>query len=166
LGILLFNWFGYRLLIGYWQEKTQSELEAKLDVSDYDESQLITVKVPVTHLSYYNTSPVFERVNGSIEIGGMQYKYVKRRLYKDSLELLCLPDQGTMKLKATANDFLKHSGAHPLPIKSFVFDPYLLMDHRVPAVPAMPKEPVYAEYKATIPSSFPATDERPPVSIA
>jgi hypothetical protein len=177
LGLLLFNWFGYRLVIGYWQEKTKSELEAKLDVNDYDESQLITVKIPVTHLSYYNTSPVFERVNGSVEIGGVQYKYVKRRLYNDSLELVCLPDQGAMKLRATTNDFFrmangllqsnqgKRAGAHSLPIKSFVFDPYMLLDRLVPAAPSSVAAPVFAFYSTSIPSLFSATDERPPVMM-
>ena len=76
LGLLLFNWFGYRVLIGYWQERAKIKLEARLDVNDYDESQLISVKVPVTHLAYYNSSASFERVNGSVEILGVQYKYV------------------------------------------------------------------------------------------
>ena len=177
LGILLFNWFGYRLVIGYWQERTQSDLEARLDVDDYDESQLITVKIPVTHLSYYNTSPAFERVNGSVDIGGVQYKYVKRRLYNDSLELVCLPDQGAMKLGATANDFYrvtnglqantgKRAGGHSLPVKNLVVDPYLLLENLVPGAPSPVSLPVRAIFTCYFPSLFPVIDERPPVSMA
>lgn len=184
LGILLFNWFGYRLVIGYWQEKTKNDLEARLDVNDFDESQLITVKTPVTHLSYYNTSPEFERVNGSVEIGGVQYKYVERRLYNDSLELRCLPDQGAMKLRATADDFYimtngmangmanglqantgKRTGTHPLPIKNFVVDPYVLMENLVPGAPSLASIRVSAIYTCFIPSLFPVTDERPPAMV-
>ena len=107
LGILLFNWFGYRLLIGYWQEKTTRELEARLDGDSYDESQLISIKVPVTHLAYYNSSPVFERVSGGVEIGGVQYRYVKRRLYNDSLEFLCIPDAEAGRLRSARNEIVR-----------------------------------------------------------
>src|ERR1700759_3725747 len=69
--ILLFNWFGYRCILGYWQQQTTRDLEARIDVNDYDDTQLISVKVPVTHLAYYNTSPTFQRVNGRMEINGM-----------------------------------------------------------------------------------------------
>jgi hypothetical protein len=177
---MLFNWFGYRLVIGYWQEKTKNDLEARLDVNDYDDSQLITVKIPVTHLSYYNTSPEFERVNGSVEIGGVQYKYVKRRLYNDSLELRCLPDQGAMKLRATADDFYrmangmtnglqantgKRTGAHPLAIKNLVVDPYVLMENLVPGAPSLASIPMSAIYSSYFPSLFPVTDERPPAMV-
>ena len=177
LGILLFNWFGYRVVIGYWQEKTTSELEARLDGDHYDESQLISVKVPATHLAYYNTSAVFERVSGSVEIGGVQYRYVKRRLYNDSLELLCLPDEAAMKLRSCTNDFFrtanglqanpgKRTGSHSLPIKNFVFDPYVLTEDLVPAAPLSVSAPIFASYSFYFPSLFSAMDERPPAVVA
>jgi hypothetical protein len=177
LGILLFNWFGYRLVIGLWQERTKSELEARLDSKDYDDAQLISVKVPMTHLSYYNTSPEFERVNGSVEIGGVQYKYVKRRLYNDSLELLCLRDQGAMKLRSCSNDFYrmandlqtgtgKRRGTHSLPIKNLVVDPYVLLEKLAPSVPLRELAPVCTVYSFFIPSLLPVSDERPPASLA
>lgn len=177
LGILLFNWFGYRLLIGYWQEKTTRELEARLDGDSYDESQLISIKVPVTHLAYYNSSPVFERVSGGVEIGGVQYRYVKRRLYNDSLELLCLPDKAAMKLQACTNDFFrtanglqvnpgKHTGSHPLPIKNFVVDPYVLTEDLTPVTPLSVCAPVFDGYSCYFPSLFPFANERPPAPLA
>jgi hypothetical protein len=183
LAILLFNWFGYRLVIGYWQERTKSDLEARLDVEEYDESQLMTVKIPMTHLSYYNTSPEFERVNGSVDIGGVQYKYVKRRLYNDSLELVCLPDQNAMKLRATAiefcaagNDFYKvtnglqantgkRTGGHSLPVKNLVVDPYVLLENPIPGAPSLVSVPVSAIFTCYFPSLFPVVDERPPASM-
>ena len=44
-------------------------------------------------------------LKGKIEIGGIQYKYVKRRIFNDSLEVLCIPDGAAMKLRATKNSF-------------------------------------------------------------
>lgn len=107
MGILFFNWCGYRLWSTYMQSRADHQLEANLDANNYDESQLISFKVPTTHLSYYNSSDRFERVDGQIEIGGVQYKYVKRRLFNDSVELLCIPNHGAMRVQTASNDFFK-----------------------------------------------------------
>lgn len=177
LGILLFNWFGYRLVIGYWQERTKAELEARLDVDDYDESQLISIKVAATHLAYYNSSPRFERVNGSVELNGVEYKYVKRRLYNDTLEWLCLPDQSSMKLRAYANDLFgmtsgllaasgKHAGAENIPLKSFTADPYVMTAGFVARAPFVLISPVFGDATFSIPLFAPGTDEQPPDGLA
>jgi len=82
-------------------------LRSQLDDNKYDESKLISVKVPATHLSYYNNSEQFERVDGQIEIGGLQYSFVKRRLYNDSIEMLCIPNPGAMHFKKANYDYFK-----------------------------------------------------------
>ena len=107
MGILFFNWYGYQLLSAYLQDRADGQLEAILDTNGYNESQLISLKVPVNSLSYYNSSTRFERVDGQIEVGGIQYKYVKRRLYGDSLELLCVPNHTAMTLQTARNDFFR-----------------------------------------------------------
>ena len=89
------------------EEKSDAQLEARLDENKYDESQLVSIKVPATYLSYYTNSKLFERVDGQIEINGVEYKYVKRRLFNDSLELVCLPNKTAVKLRAAQNDFFK-----------------------------------------------------------
>ncbi len=107
MGILFFNWYGYQLLSSYWQDRADRRLEANLDKDKFDESQLISVKIPVTSLSYYNSSTRFERVDGQIDIDGVRYKYVKRRIYQDSLELLCIPNMTAIKLQTAKNDFFR-----------------------------------------------------------
>ena len=115
IGILLFNWFGYRLLTFYMEEKASSDLTDQLIDNKYDETQLVSLKVPVTYLSYYQNSKEFESIDGKIEIGGIQYKYVKRRIYNDSLEVLCVPDQMAIRLKAVRNEFFRFANdlQHP-----------------------------------------------------
>lgn len=116
LGLFLFNWVGYKLLTFYMEAKADAQLQAQLDDNNYEEDQLVSIKVPVTHLSYYQNSNEFETANGRIEVGGIQYKYVKRRIHNDSLEVLVIPDAAAMKLKAAKNDFfafvngLQHGG--------------------------------------------------------
>ena len=92
MGVLFFNWYGYQLLSNYWQDRAERRLEASLDQNNYDESALISFKIPLTSLSYYNSTPGYERVNGQIDISGVRYQYVKRRIYGDTLEVLCLPN--------------------------------------------------------------------------
>ena len=140
LGILCFNWFGYRVLTAYLQDRANNRLEAQLDENQYDESQLISIKVPAEHLSYYISSDQFERVDGQVEINGVQYKYVKRRLFNDSLELLCIPNHTAMRLQTAKDEFFKlvndlqHPGqnkktdSHPGASSNFSTDYYTVID--------------------------------------
>lgn len=107
LAMLLFNWVGYRLLISFIEGKANAQLEAELDENNYEDAQLITISVPLTKISYYNNSTQFERVDGQMEINGVQYKYVKRRFYNDSAELICIPNKAVMRLLSAKNDFFK-----------------------------------------------------------
>lgn len=106
LCVLLFNWFGYRIMADYIEQQADRALEQKLDNSDYNESQLIEIKVPLK-LPYQTDWKGFERYNGEIEVNGIHYKYVKRAVYKDSLILLCLPNEQKMKLQSARDEFFK-----------------------------------------------------------
>ncbi|MBS1935059.1 MAG: hypothetical protein JST96_13740 [Bacteroidetes bacterium] len=107
LGLLLFNWVGFRLYSSYMEEKANRQLEAQLDNDNYDESQLITVKVPAGHLSSYTLSTKFERVDGQVEVNGVLYKYVKRRVFNDTIEMLCIPNHQAMKVQTAKENFFK-----------------------------------------------------------
>ena len=159
-GILLFNGFGHRLILSYLEDQAQHEQEAKLDVDDYNESELISVKVPITHLSYYNPSPTYERVSGSLQVGGIQYQYVKRRLYNDSLEVLCLPDHAAMKWQA-AKQKSSHPQVHRIPEET----PYVEVAGFSLFAPDIcaPSRNRYAF--GFIPSPFAADNERPPSRV-
>lgn len=107
VGVLFFNWYGYQLLSNYWQDRAERRLEASFDQNNYDESALISFKVPLTALAYFNYSAGYVRVNGQIDIGGVRYQYVKRRIYGDSLEVLCLPNLVSMNLQNASIDFFR-----------------------------------------------------------
>ena len=106
LCILLFNWFGYRILSNYYEHRADLVLEQKLDDSEYHESELIEIKVPLK-LPYQNNWKGFERFDGEIEVDGVHYKYVKRAVRNDSLVLLCLPNEEKMKLLSARDEFFK-----------------------------------------------------------
>lgn len=90
------------------QHKNNLHLEALLDKNDYDESQLVELKVAM-NLPYQTSRSSFERVDGEIELNGTMYKYVKRKVANDTLYLMCIPDTKKMRLETAKNDFFKVS---------------------------------------------------------
>jgi hypothetical protein len=107
IGILFFNWYGYQLLSAYWQQLADRQLEADFDNDQFDASGLISIKLAVNDLAYHNSSLGFERVDGQCTIGDIAYKYVMRRFFKDSLELLCIPDLAAIQLRDASNEFFR-----------------------------------------------------------
>ena len=93
-------------MFDYMQKHANKQLEANLDKGYYDESQLIELKVPV-NLPYQTSWTSYQRYNGEIEISGVKYKYVKRKLVNDTLYLKCIPNQKEMALQTAKNDFFK-----------------------------------------------------------
>ncbi|MFT3937072.1 MAG: hypothetical protein QM726_25825 [Chitinophagaceae bacterium] len=106
LGILLFNWCGYRWVINIMQQNADNKLEARLDKHDYEESQLLEIKVPL-NMPYQTDWADFERVNGEIEVNGIHYKYVKRKIQDGQLVLKCIPNQTKQQLETAKKDFFK-----------------------------------------------------------
>ena len=107
-GILLFNFYGYRLIIDYIQDRESVQLETRLDRDEYNNEDLISIKTPL-NLPYYQSSADYERAYGSIEVKGITYEYVKRRVQNDTLELLCLPNKTKMQLQSAKNELLRLS---------------------------------------------------------
>jgi hypothetical protein len=178
MGVLFFNWYGYRLLTTWLEVKADHQLEARLDENSYDESQLVSIKIPSTHLSYYNSSTQFERVNGQIEIEGVRYKYVKRRLFNDSLELMCIPNHTAMRLANVKNEFFKgvndlrqdngqskKSDSTPGSSKnSTSTDYYTVNDFLIIGKLFFTRLPMSYDQAATIATAVLSTDEQPPDS--
>jgi hypothetical protein len=95
-------------MITYMQDRHASSLERKLDRQQYNDEDLISIKTAL-HLPYYTSSNGYERAYGSVEVNGVTYEYVKRRVHLDTLELLCLPNKTKMQLQTAENNFFKMS---------------------------------------------------------
>jgi hypothetical protein len=100
------------------QSQQTSCLEQKLDRQQYSDDELISIKTTL-NLPYYSSSPEFERTYGSITVGGIDYEYVKKRVYKDTLELLCIPNHAKTKMKQVTNEVTEMSanGENSVPLK-------------------------------------------------
>lgn len=105
LALFAFNTVGFRLFIDYALNKADKNFEAKLDKGSYNESELITVKIPL-NLPYQTNSRDFERVNGEVNVNGTIYKYVQRKIFNDTLILQCIPHEEKTVLQQKANDYM------------------------------------------------------------
>ncbi len=106
--LFLFNLVGYRLWFSYAQQQADIQLESSLDNNQYNDADLITIKVPLS-MPYQTVQSSFERVNGEINFNGKTYKYVKRRIVDGEMVLLCLPDQHKMRIESAKTDFFKNT---------------------------------------------------------
>jgi hypothetical protein len=174
LALLLFNWFGYRILTSVLEDNADSQLETALRNNDYEESQLISIKIPVSYLLYYSIPKTFERVDGKLEIQGSEYRYIRRRILNDSLELLCIPNPALMKLKTASIDFFKFvndlyhgepgksGNSHRGSSKSFSFDYYTLATPFYFHDPGMILHAAHAHFHSGISSRQRLVAEQPP----
>ncbi len=77
-----------------------------VDKKQYTDDELISIKTTL-HLPYYSVSTEFERAYGSINVGGIDYEYVKKRVYNDTLEVLCIPNHSKTSLHRFSNELTK-----------------------------------------------------------
>jgi hypothetical protein len=97
---------GYKFVANYFESKATQDLQTLLDQNNYSDTDLISFKFQ-SSLPYHSNSKEFETMNGNIDINGVNYQYVKKRFYNDSLEILCIPNIVNSSIKNTQNDFAK-----------------------------------------------------------
>jgi len=106
IAVLSFNWYGYRIVTNILAKNADQQLELRLDNNEYDEFQLVEVRIPL-NMPYQNSQMDFERHYGEMEADGKYYTYVKRKIENGVLVLLCIPNDSKEKIKAAGNDFFK-----------------------------------------------------------
>lgn len=104
--LLFFNWYGYRLVLSVKQDHADQKLESRIDNNEFDESQLIEIKVAM-NMPYQQRFTDFERHSGEVTIDGKVYRYVKRKIEGDLLILKCIPNQSKQQLIKTADDLAR-----------------------------------------------------------
>ena len=104
--ILFFNWYGYRIVTSILSKNADKRLEVRLDNNQYDETQLIEMRVAL-NMPYQNDQADFERHYGEIEIDGKYYTYVKSKIEGGYLILKCIPNSSKEQIKVAGNDYFK-----------------------------------------------------------
>ena len=89
-----------------------TQLVHSLDNNRYNDKDLVEVKVAL-NMPYLTTAKDFVRVDGTLELNGVQYNYVKRKVAGDTLYLLCLPNFLKTELNNAKTDFAKAAADIP-----------------------------------------------------
>lgn len=92
------------------QDRADQQLETLLDNSEYDESQLIEIKVAM-NMPYQNRFTEYERHYGEIEIDGVAYTYVKKKIEGDVVTFKCIANQSKQQLKDMDHNITKSNSA-------------------------------------------------------
>jgi hypothetical protein len=173
LGIFSFNIFGYRFVYDYLAANSDISLQWSLDNNEYDEADLLTIKQPV-NLPYYTNSQNFQRLDGEVNIEGTIYKYVKCRIYKDSLEMLCIPHLSKMKIENSKEEFFKmvndyqqagNKKKDPATQKVFksIMNEYVKIHDEISDTRKfLPASVFYYEHTPLLPKTFLKSSEQPP----
>jgi len=104
LCIHLFNLGGYHLFFAVLDSRQSARNADQLDRGQYDESDLVELKIPYP-LPYACSWNGYERYEGEMELNGVHYSYVKRKLSNDTLYLQCLPNAAKTKLVSAHNAY-------------------------------------------------------------
>jgi len=115
LAVHLFNLGGYNLLYQYLIYKNDSNLHARLEnVSDRD---LLEIKIPL-RLPYVTDRLDYEQIDVQMEVDGISYNVIKRKIVRDTLYLKYLPDLAKTSLNKSKTAFEKDIHQSPLDKKS------------------------------------------------
>lgn len=119
----LFNITGYNLLFSLIIKKSDKELVSSLDNKLYKIEDLLEIKIPV-YLPYVANQQNYERIDGELEFNGVYYNYVKRKISRDTLYLLCVYNEAKTRLDNArlsygqqVNDFPSDNSSHTAVIK-------------------------------------------------
>ena len=104
--VMLFNLVGYRWVMNMVQQNADARLEARLDKNEYDEANLIEIKVPL-ELPYQTDWKNFERCDGAIEFNNVHYKYVKRKIEGGFMILKCIPNESRQEITNARDHFFQ-----------------------------------------------------------
>ena len=104
LGVYLFNLAGYSFLFNYYILKADQQANQKAENQLYSESTLKEIKIKL-NLPYITDWSAYETFRGEVEVDGVHYNYVKRKVCQDTLYLLCLPNEMKTQLNQLKNAY-------------------------------------------------------------
>jgi hypothetical protein len=104
--LLLFNVLGFYGIFMGLQYQNRQQLVQRFDTNQYDESQTITFKVPLS-IPYAGDRQDYVRVDGEFEHEGEFFHMIKQRLSQDTLYVVCVNDQQSKRIHRAMTDYVK-----------------------------------------------------------
>ena len=106
IGCFLFNMIGYKLCFYYQIIEADSRIQARIESLNESEENLFTVKIPI-RLPYHTDWKEFESVEGEMTYNNSTYRFVKRKVLRDTLILLCIEHREKSIIERNSGDFAK-----------------------------------------------------------
>lgn len=104
--IVLLNTMGYYLIFLGFHYQNDLAMSKALDSDIYDQSNTITIKVPVS-IPYMPYQSDFHKVNGQFEHNGELYRMVKQCYANDTLTVVCVRDTEHKKIDLALADYVR-----------------------------------------------------------
>lgn len=95
----------YAVFLGLYYHNDWAITKA-IDADAYDESQTLTIKVPVS-IPYMPDQADFERVSGEFSHEGELFRLVKQKYAQDTLTIVCVRDTEHEKIDRVLSEYAK-----------------------------------------------------------
>jgi hypothetical protein len=170
LSFFLFNIIGYKLFFYYQVTEADSRIQAKIDVLHESDESLFTVKIPI-RLPYHTDWKDYESVEGEMTYNNTTYKYVKRKVFRDTLILLCVKYQEKSVIEKNSNEYFKKvnglttDNSKKQEIKHAKEDFYQKSENSLPAFNPLKTFRYFSLIQVLKTSSYHSELERPPIFL-
>lgn len=116
---ILFNIGGYVVIHQYMEYKVSRFFMSQTSKGLYNVNDLTEVKLPAS-LPGITDWKHYENISGQIQLASISYNYVKMKITKDAIYLMCIPNYKTTCL--TDQNILQAKGMHgnPVPQKDHI----------------------------------------------
>jgi hypothetical protein len=105
LTVLAINWLGYDLIVGIIQSTENKSFYSKIEAGEYKKDHLYEIKVDL-QLPYATDWAEFEKIKGTVVVGGVVYNFVERKYENGFMIYKCLPNQRGTELQ-NARDYFQ-----------------------------------------------------------
>ncbi len=117
--IYLFSVSGQLVLHQYFSYLSERFFNEQIAKGFYNKDDLTEVKIPVNMPNVLDW-PAYENISGQIQFGNTSYNYVKMRVTRTALYLMCVPNYETTKLASQNLINAKSINGNPVPPKNHV----------------------------------------------
>lgn len=120
LSIHLFNLGGYTVLYQYFIYKSDRLINEKISRNMFNVHDLIEVKVPV-NMPQITSWTSYQRISGQIQFRQGCYNYVKLKLTRDTMYVMCIPNYEKTRLISANIIYAKNIEDLPVSKKDYAF---------------------------------------------
>jgi hypothetical protein len=105
IAILLMNTLGYYGVFLGLQYQNSVAMSRQLDADVYDESQAVTIQIPLSVPYMYNDAD-FKRAEGLFQYEGEFYRLIKQKYANDVLTVIAIRDSETKRINQAMSDYV------------------------------------------------------------